>query len=67
MHRLVEDQIKYDRYFIEEGQIAPEYIIKDERKILTKGMENSIDMIELEVDKSINLTKQITGKISDGL
>ena len=52
LYRLIEVHMQYDRYYIEEGQIAPQYIIVDERKLLTEGMENSIDKIAYEVYKS---------------
>ena len=54
----------YDRYYIKEGQIEPQYLNEDERKLLTEGMETSIDKIVFEVYKSHKLTQQITGKPS---
>ena len=42
----------YDRYYIQEGQIEPQYLIEDERKLLTEGMEISIEKIAYEVFKS---------------
>ena len=59
--------MQYDRFYIKIGQIAPQYIIEDERKLLTEGMENSIDKIAYEVYKSNQLTSQITGKASEEL
>ena len=43
------------------------YLSEDERKLLTEGMETSIDKIAFEVYKSNNLTSQITGKTSEQL
>ena len=57
----------YDRYYIEEGQIEPKYLNEDERKLLTEGMEVSIQKLAYEVYKSIKLTQQITGKPSEEL
>ena len=59
--------MQYDRFYIKIGQIAPQYTIEDERKLLTEGMENSIDKIAFEVYKSNQLTSQITGKPSEEL
>ena len=59
--------MKYDRYYIEEGQIEPQYLIEDERKLLTEGMEISIEKIAYEVYKSNQLTQQITGRSSEEL
>ena len=39
----------------------------DERKLLTEGMEMSIEKIAYEVYKSNQLTSQITGKPSEEL
>ena len=46
----------YDRYYLKEGQIEPKYLNIDERKLLTEGMETSIDKIAYEVYKSNSLT-----------
>ena len=59
--------MSYDRYYIKEGQIEPQYLIEDERKLLTEGMETSIEKIAYEVYKSDQLTRQITGKSSEEL
>ena len=59
--------MNYDRYYIKEGQIEPQYLIEDERKLLTEGMETSIEKIAFEVFKSNQLTQQITGKSSEEL
>ena len=48
--------MKSKRYYIEEGQIEPQYLIEDERKLLTEGMEISIEKIAYEVYKSNQLT-----------
>ena len=64
LHRLIEMHMKYGRYFIKLGQIAPQYTIEAERKLLIEGMETSIEKIAFEVYKSIQLTSQITGKPS---
>ena len=52
LHRLIEMLMSYDRYYIKEGQMAPQYTIVEERKLLTEGIENSIDKIAYEVYKS---------------
>ena len=59
--------MKYDRYYIEQGQIEPQYLIEDERKLLTEGMETSIEKIAYEVFKSNQLTHQIIGRSSEEL
>ena len=59
--------MNYDRYCLKEGQIEPQYLIEDERKLLTEGMEISIEKIALEVFKSNQLTQKITGKSSEEL
>ena len=59
--------MSYDRYYLKEGQIEPQYLIEDERKLLTEGMEISIEKIAYEVFKSNQLTQQITGKPSEEL
>ena len=59
--------MSYDRVYIEEGQIEPQYLNEDERKLLTEGMETSIEKISYEVYKSIQLTLQIIGKPSEEL
>lgn len=59
--------MSYDRVYIEEGQIEPQYLNEDERKLLTDGMETSIEKITYEVFKSIQLTKQVIGKPSEEL
>ena len=59
--------MSYDRVYIEEGQIEPQYLNEDERKLLTEGMETSVVKIQLEVYKSIQLTQQIIGKPSEEL
>ena len=43
------------------------YLSEDERKLLTEGMETSIEKITYEVLKSIKLTQQIIGKPSEEL
>ena len=65
--RLIDAHMSYDRYYLEEGQIEPQYLIEDERKLLTEGMEISIEKIAYEVFKSNQLTQQITGKPSEEL
>ena len=65
--RLIDAHMTYDRYYLEEGQIEPQYLIEDERKLLTEGMEISIEKIAYEVFKSNQLTQQITGKLSEEL
>ena len=67
LHRLIESHLKYDRYYLKEGQIAPKFIVEEERKLLTEGMETSIEKIAFEVYKSNQLTQQITGKSSEEL
>ena len=52
LHRLIKAHMRYERYYIEEGQIEPQYLIEDERKLLTEGMEISIEKIAYEVYKS---------------
>ena len=59
--------MSYDRLFIEQGQIEPQYLNEEERKLLTDGMEVSIQKIKYEVFKSIQLTQQIIGKPSQEL
>ena len=59
--------MRYDKVYIEEGQIEPQYLNEDERKLLTEGMETSIEKISYEVYKSIQLTLQIIGKPSEEL
>ena len=59
--------MSYDRVYIEEGQIEPQYLNEDERKLLTEGMEKSVEKISYEVYKSIQLTQQIIGKPSEEL
>ena len=59
--------MSYDKVYIEEGQIEPQYLNEDERKLLTEGMETSIEKISYEVYKSIQLTLQIIGKPSEEL
>ena len=41
--------------------------MEDERKLLTEGMEMSIEKIAYEVFKSNKITQQITGKLSTEL
>ena len=48
-----EMHIKFSRCYIKDGQIAPQYIIEEERKLLTEGMITSIEKIAFEVYKSI--------------
>ena len=57
--------MQYDKYYIKEGQIEPEYLNEDERKLLTEGMEISIEKIAYEVIKSNQVTQQITGRASE--
>ena len=59
--------MNYDRYYLKEGQIEPQYLIENERKLLTEGMEMSIEKIAYEVFKSDKITYQITGKSSKEL
>ena len=59
--------MNYDRYYLKEGQIEPQYLIENERKLLTEGMEMSIEKIAYEVFKSDQITYQITGKSSKEL
>ena len=65
LNRLIKAHEKYERYYIKEGQIMPQFLTEDERKLLTEGMEISIDKISYEVLKSSNLTKKITGHQSE--
>ena len=43
----------------------PQFLTEDERKLLTEGMEISIDKIGYEVLKSSKLTEKITGRPSE--
>ena len=52
LDRLIKTHMSYDRYYIKEGQIEPQYLIEDERKLLTEGMEISVEKIAFEVYKS---------------
>lgn len=67
LYRLIETHMTYDRFYIKQGQIRPQYLSEDERKLLTEGMETSIEKIAYEVFKSIQLTQQIIGKPSEEL
>ena len=65
LNRLIKTHEKYERYYIKEGQIMPQFLTEDERKLLTEGMEISIDKIGYEVLKSSKLTEKITGRPSE--
>ena len=67
LQRLIDAHQQVDQVYIEEGQIEPQYLTEDERKLLTEGMEQSVEKIKYEVYKSIKLTEQITGKPSEQL
>ena len=67
LHRLIKTHMNYDRYFIKDGQITPQYLTEEERKLLTEGLETSIDKIVLEVFNSQERTQKITGKPSEEL
>lgn len=56
--------MSYDRYFIKEGQIEPQYLSEDERKLLIEGMEISIEKIAYEIYRSNQFIQQITGSPS---
>ena len=63
IERLIKAHYSFNKVYIKQGQIEPMYLTEEERKLLTEGMEQSIEKINLEISKSIKLTKQITGKI----
>ena len=65
LNRLIKAHEKYERYYIKKGQIMPQFLTEDERKLLTEGMEISIDKIGYEVLKSSKLTEKITGRPSE--
>ena len=65
LNRLIKAHEKLERYYIKEGQIMPQFLTEDERKLLTEGMEISIDKIGYEVLKSSKLTEKITGRPSE--
>ena len=56
--------MKYDRFYLKEGQLEPLYLTGDERKLLTEGMDYSIEKILEEVEKSHKLTQELTGTSS---
>ena len=49
--RLIEDHILLDRFYLKEGQLEPIYLSQDERKLITEGMDSSIERIAYEVHK----------------
>ena len=49
--RLIEDHIFLDRFYLKEGQLEPIYLSQDERKLITEGMDSSIERIAYEVHK----------------
>ena len=59
--------MSYDRYYLKQGQIEPQYLNEDERKLLTEGMVTSIEKINLEVYQSNQRTFEITGQYSQEL
>ena len=65
--RLVDTLSTLGKFYMKQGQIEPLYITEDERKLLTQGMEQSIQKIQLEIVKSIKNTQQITGNPSENL
>ena len=65
--RLVDTLSTLGKFYMKQGQIEPLYITEEERKLLTKGMEQSIQKIQLEIFKSIQNTQQITGEPSESL
>ena len=67
LQRLIDAHQQVDKVYIEEGQIEPQYLTEDERKLLTEGMEQSVEKIQYEVYKSIKLTEQITGEPNEKL
>ena len=67
MDRFIQKHLAYDRYYITDGQITPQYLTEEERKLLTEGLETSIDKIVLEVFNSQERTQKITGKPSKEL
>ena len=62
LQRLIEANEQFDKFYLQDGHIEPQYLTEDERKLLTDGMVQSIEKIKYEVYKSIGLAQQITGK-----
>ena len=67
IERLVKLNLTSDKVYLKSGQIEPLYLTEEERKLLTEGMEQSVQKIQLEVFKAIKHTQQITNKPSERL
>ena len=65
--RLVEVNFNSNKVYLKSGQIEPLYLTEEERKLLTEGMEQSIQKIKLEVYKANKHTQQITNTPSERL
>ena len=53
---------QFGKFYIEEGQIEPQYLTEEERKLLTDGMMKTIKRIRLAVYESNRLAEKIIGK-----
>ena len=58
---------KYDRYYVQEGQIQPKYVSKKEADFIVKGMKEDLDQISFEVFRNLKRVKEIIAKPSKEL
>ena len=58
---------QFGKFYIEEGQIEPQYLTEEERKLLTDGMVKTLKRIRLAVYESNRLAKDIIGKPNEQL
>ena len=65
--RLIEDNMYAERYFIKSGLLEPIHLTEEERDLLVDGMQTSITKIAEEVNKSKDISIDVTGIISDEL
>ena len=64
---LIEENINSARYFIKSGLLEPIHLTEDERDLLVDGMLSSITKIAEEVNKSKEISMNVTRTISDEL
>ena len=64
---LIEENINSARYYIKTGLLEPIHLTEDERDLLVDGMLSSITKIAEEVNKSKEISMNVTRTISDEL
>ena len=61
LRKLIEDNIKSDRFYIQSGLLEPVHLQEEERKLIVEGMQTSLAKMATEIKKSQEMSYEATG------